>query len=152
MNEVKRLKEQVIKLEGKEKVRPSQDNRDSVVKKLEKGSNITRSTLQQDQKSIKHKISRKKSLGHIKCYRCLEKGHYARNCQIKSDEEERLSRSQRKLPENRVCFGCRKKGHMTQCCPQQFRSDQNGQTGPGQSCCRTRQEAHKAHSSTQEYL
>jgi len=99
------------------------------VKKLEKGSNITRSTLQQDQKSIKHKISRKKSLGHVKCYRCLEKGHYARNCQIKSDEEERLSRSQRKLPENRVCFGCRKKGHMIQCCPQRFRSDQTGQTG-----------------------
>ena len=117
MNEVKRLKEQVIKLKGKEKVRPSQDNRDSVVKKLEKGSNITRSTLQQDQKSIKHKISRKKSLGHIKCYRCLEKGHYARNCQIKPDEEERLSRSQRKLPENRMCFGCRKKGHITHCYP-----------------------------------
>ena len=111
-------------------MRPSQDNRDSVVKKLEKGSNITRSTLQQDQKSIKHKISRKKSLGHIKCYRCLEKGHYARNCQIKSDEEERLSRSQRKLPENRVCFGCRKKGHMIQCCPQQFRSDQTGHSRP----------------------
>src|SRR6185312_14366775 len=129
MHEVKRLKEQVIKLKGKEKVRPSQDNRDFVVKKLEKGSNITRSTLQQDQKSIKHKISRKKSLGHVKCYRCLEKGHYARNCQIKSYEEERLSRNQRKLPENRVCFGCRKKGHMTQCCPQQFRSDQTGQTG-----------------------
>jgi len=129
MNEVKRLKEQVIKLEGKEKVRPSQDNRDSVVKKLEKGSNITRLTLQQDQKSIKHKISRKKSLGHIKCYRCLEKRHYAKNCQIKPNEEERLSRSQRKLPENRMCFGCRKKGHMTHCCPQQFRSDQTGQTG-----------------------
>ena len=112
MHDVKGLKEQVIKLKGKEKVRPSQDNRDSAVKKLEKGSNITRSTLQQDQKSIKHKISRKKSLGHIKCYRCLEKGHYARNCQIKPDEEERLSRSQRRLPENRVCFGCRKMGHM----------------------------------------
>ena len=61
MHEVKRLKEEVIKLKGKEQVRPSQDNRDSVVKKLEKGSNITRSTLQQDQKSIKHKIPRKKN-------------------------------------------------------------------------------------------
>ena len=110
MHEVKRLKEQVIKLKGKEQVRPSQDNRDSVVKKLEKGSNITSSTHQQDQKSIKHKIPRKKSLKHIKCYRCLEKGHYARNCQIKPYEEERLSRSQRKLPKNRVRFGCRKKG------------------------------------------
>ena len=68
MHEVKRLKEEVIELKGKEQVRPSQDNRDSMVKKLEKGSNITSSTSQQDQKSIKHKISRKKSLGHIKCY------------------------------------------------------------------------------------
>ena len=31
-------------------------------------------------------------------------GHYARNCQIKSDEEVRLSRSQRKLPENSVLW------------------------------------------------
>ena len=82
MHEVKRLKEQVIKLKGKEQVRPSQDNRDSVVKKLEKDSNFTSSTSQQDHKSIKRKISRKKSLGHIKCYRCLEKGHYARNYPI----------------------------------------------------------------------
>ena len=128
MHEVKRLKEEVIKLKEKEQVRP-QDNRDSMVKKLEKCSNITSSNPQQDQKSIKHKILRKKYLGHIKCYRCLKKGHYARNCQIKPDEEERLSRSQRKLLENRVCFGCRKKGHTTNCCPQQFRSDQTSQTG-----------------------
>ena len=117
MHEVKRLQEEVTKLKGKEQVRPSQDDRDSVVKKLEKGSNITSSTSQQDQKSIKHKIPRKKSLGHIKCYKCLEKVHYARNCQNKPDEEERLSRSQRKLPENKVCFGCKKKRHMVPCCP-----------------------------------
>jgi len=67
MHEVKRLKEEVIKLKGKEQVRPSQDNRDLVVNKLEMGSNVTSSAYQQDQKSIKHKISRKKSLGHIKC-------------------------------------------------------------------------------------
>ena len=114
----------MIKLKGKDQVRPSQDNRDFVVKKLEKGSDITSSTFQQDHKSIKHKIPRKKSLGYIKCYRCLEKGHYARNYQIKPNEEERLSRSQRKLSENRVCFGCRKKGHLVHCCPHQFRSDQ----------------------------
>jgi hypothetical protein len=66
MHEVKRLKEEVIKLKGKEQVRPSQDNRDSMVKKLEKGSNITSSTLQQNQKSIKHRIPKRKSLGHIK--------------------------------------------------------------------------------------
>ena len=95
MHEVKRLKEQVIKLKGKEQVRPSQDNRDSMVKKLEKDSNFTSSTSQQDHKSIKRKISRKKSLGHIKCYRCLEKGYCARNYQIKPDEEVRLKKSKK---------------------------------------------------------
>ena len=66
MCEVKRLNEEVTKLKGEGQVRPSQDNHDPVVKKLEMGSNVTSSAYQQDQKSIKHKISRKKSLGHIK--------------------------------------------------------------------------------------
>ena len=48
MHEVKRLKEEMIKLKGKEQARPSQDNRDSVVKKLEKGSNFASSTPQQN--------------------------------------------------------------------------------------------------------
>ena len=46
IHEVKRLKEEVIKLKGKQQVRPSQDNRDSVVKKLEKDSNFTSSAPQ----------------------------------------------------------------------------------------------------------
>ena len=65
MHEVKRLKEEVIKLKGKEQVRPSQDNRDPVVKKLDMGSNFTNSAHQLGQKSIKHKIPRKKTLEHI---------------------------------------------------------------------------------------
>jgi hypothetical protein len=126
MCEVKRLKEEVIKLKGKEQVRPYQDNRDP---EFEMGSNFTSSAHQQGQKSIKHKIPRKKSLEHIKCFKCLEKGHYARNCQIKSDEEAQLSRNRKKLPENRIYHGCKKIGHMVHCCPQQCRFDQIGQTG-----------------------
>jgi len=129
MCEVKRLKEEVTKLKGKGQVRPSQDNRDPVVKKLEMGSNFTSSAHQLGQKSIKHKIPRKKNLEHIKCFKCLEKGHYARNCQIKSDEEAQLSRNQKGLLENRMCHGCKKLGHMVHCCPQKCRSDQTGQTG-----------------------
>ena len=121
--EVKRLKEEVIKLKSKEQVRPSQDNRGPVVKKLEMGSNFTSSAHQQGQKSIKYKIPRKKILEHIKCFKCLEKGHYARYCQIKSDEEAQLSRNQKKLPENRMCHGCKKLGHMVHCCPQQCKSN-----------------------------
>jgi len=117
MCEVKRLKE-VTKLKGKGQVRPSQDNRDPVVKKLDMGSNFTSSAHQLGQKSIKHKIPRKKTLEYIKCFKCLEKGHYARNCQIKSDEEAQLSRNQKGLLENRMCHGCKKLGHMVHCCPQ----------------------------------
>ena len=129
MCEVKRLKEEVTKLKSKGSVRPSQDNHDPVVKKLEMGSNVTSSAHQQGQKRIKHKILWKKCLEHIKCFKCLEKGHYARNCQIMSDKEAQLSRNQKKLPENRVCHGCKKLGHMVHCCPQQCRSDQTGHIG-----------------------
>ena len=45
MCEVKRLKEEVIKLKGKEQVRPSQDSRDPVVKKLKMSSNFTSSAI-----------------------------------------------------------------------------------------------------------
>jgi hypothetical protein len=45
--EVKRLKKDVIRLKGKEKAQPSQDNRDNMVKKLEKGSNLASSKTQQ---------------------------------------------------------------------------------------------------------
>ena len=153
MCEVKRLKEEVTKLKGKGQVRLPQDNRDPVVMKLEMDSNFASSAHQQGQKSIKHKILRKKTLEHIKCFKCLEKGHYARYCQIKSEEEAQLSRNQKKLPENRMCHGCKKLGHMVHYCPQQCRSDQTGQTGqtgPGQCSYWTSQEAHKKHSCTQK--
>jgi len=78
-----------------------------VVKTLEMGSNFTSSAPPQGQKSIKHKIPRKKTLEHIKCFKCLDKGHYARYCPIKSEEEAQLTRNQKKLPENRMCHGCK---------------------------------------------
>jgi hypothetical protein len=40
LKEVKRLKKDEIQLMGKEKAQPSQDNRDNMVKKFEKGSNL----------------------------------------------------------------------------------------------------------------
>ena len=39
--EVEELKIEMIKLKSKGQVQPSQDNRDNMVKKLEKGSNST---------------------------------------------------------------------------------------------------------------
>ena len=45
---MKSLKKDVIQLKGKEKAQPSQDNRDNMVKKLEKGSNLASSKTQQE--------------------------------------------------------------------------------------------------------
>jgi Tfp pilus assembly protein PilN len=39
MQEVEKFKEDLSKLKGKSQVQPCQDNRDNMVKKLEKGSN-----------------------------------------------------------------------------------------------------------------
>src|SRR6185503_10438647 len=47
--EVEELKIEMIKLKSKGQVQPSQDNRDDMVKKLEKGSNFTTFAPQQDQ-------------------------------------------------------------------------------------------------------
>ena len=44
--EVERLKKDVIQLKGKEEAQPSQDNRDNMVKKLEKALNLTSSKAQ----------------------------------------------------------------------------------------------------------
>jgi hypothetical protein len=47
MQEVEKLKKEVAKLKGKEKVQPSQDNREPMVNKLEKRIIVTRSISQQ---------------------------------------------------------------------------------------------------------
>ena len=69
--EVKRLKKDVIRLMGKEKAQPSQDNRDNMVKKLEKGSNLAFSKTQQ-KNHISSKANTTKSKKHEKrlCYGC----------------------------------------------------------------------------------
>jgi cell division protein FtsB len=46
MQEVEKLKKEVAKLKGKEKVQPSQDNREPMVKKLEKRIIVTQSISQ----------------------------------------------------------------------------------------------------------
>ena len=43
LKEVERLRKDVIRLKGKEKAQPSQDNCENMVKKLEKGSNLASS-------------------------------------------------------------------------------------------------------------
>ena len=65
--EVERLRRDVIQLKGKEKAQPSQDNRDNIVNKLEKGSNLASSKAQQ-KNHISSKANTTKSKKHGKGY------------------------------------------------------------------------------------
>jgi hypothetical protein len=47
-------------------VQPSQDNREDMVKKLEKGSTVTSSTPQQHTMTHKNKIQEKSKFGNVK--------------------------------------------------------------------------------------
>jgi hypothetical protein len=67
------LKMKFSRLKGKGHVQPSQDNRDHMVKKLEKGSTVTCTKLPQInlktsyQNGDKLKIKKK---AHVKCFEC----------------------------------------------------------------------------------
>jgi hypothetical protein len=109
MQEVEKLKKEVAKLKEKEKAQPSQDNREPMVKKLEKRIIVTRSISQQSHKISVHKISNKKKLDHIKCYKCSHMGHYASMCSFKKEDNSNQSKRQTSLAQRR-CFGCHEKG------------------------------------------
>jgi hypothetical protein len=94
-------------LKEKSKVQPSQDNCESMVKKLEKGSTATSSTPQQHTTSHKNKIQEKSEIGEIKPqYR-----------PIKHKAQESLSKKPRSPNKWRVCYKCREKGHLADSCP-----------------------------------
>jgi hypothetical protein len=64
---VQRLESEMIKLKGKTLGKPTQDNHDHMVNKLELGTTITRSYSQQKYKYPHHKKQEKvKDLKHIK--------------------------------------------------------------------------------------
>jgi hypothetical protein len=92
MQEVEKLKKEVAKLKGKEKVEPSQDNCEPMVKKLEKRTIITRSISQQSLKINDHKTNDKEKLNHIKCYNCSHMGHYASMCLFKEEDNPNQSK------------------------------------------------------------
>jgi hypothetical protein len=117
--EYEMLKMELSQLKGKGHVLPSQDNRDHMVKKLEKGSTITCAKLPQInlktsyQKVDKPKI-KKKAL--VKCFECSILGHFSSECPNKKSDQAKLSRRQRSLSQRR-CFGCKEKGHNIAVCP-----------------------------------
>jgi hypothetical protein len=115
MQEVEKLNKEVAKLKGKEKVLPSQDNREPMMKKLEKRIIVTRSISQQSHKINYYKTNNKNKLDHIKCYKCSHMRHYASMCSLKEEGNPNQSKRQRSLSQRR-CFGCHKKGHKIEAC------------------------------------
>jgi hypothetical protein len=104
--EVENLQKDSYVLKEKSKVQPSQNNRESMVKKLEKGSTATSSTPQQHITSHKNKIQEKSEIGQIKPqYR-----------PIKHKAQESLSNKPRSSNKWRVCYKCREKGHLADSC------------------------------------
>jgi hypothetical protein len=108
------LKMELSRLKGKCHVQPSQDNRDHMVKKFEKGSIVTCAKLPQInlkisyQKVDKPKIKKK---ANVKCFKCSTLGHFSSECPNKKKRQAKPSRRQTNLSQ-RMCFGCKK---MPQC-------------------------------------
>jgi hypothetical protein len=65
-HEVEKLQKDLYVLKEKSNVQPSQDSREDMGKKFEKGSTITSSTPQQHTKPHKHKIQEKSKVGQVK--------------------------------------------------------------------------------------
>jgi hypothetical protein len=98
--EIEMLKMELSQLKGKVHVQPSQDNRDHMVKKLEKGSIVTCAKLPQInlkksyQKIDNPKIKKK---AHVKCFKCSILRHFSSECLNKKNDQSKLSRRQRSL-------------------------------------------------------
>jgi hypothetical protein len=104
--EVEKLKRDLYVLKGESQVQPSQDNCDDVVKKLEKGSTVRSSTPQQHIKIIKGNIQEKKT------------GHDTPHRPTKLKAQETISKKKRRSTRGRLCYICKKKGHLAADCTQ----------------------------------
>jgi hypothetical protein len=115
--EVEKLKRDLYVLKEESQVQPPRDNRDDMVKKLEKGSTVTDSTPQQHIKTNKSKIQEK------------EKRHVTSHCPTKLKAQETISKKRRRSTRRRLCYICKEKGHSTADCPQASSADQ-GRSNP----------------------
>jgi hypothetical protein len=77
------LKMELCRLKDRYHMQSSQDNRDHMVKKLEKGSTVTCAKMSQINLKISYskvdKIEIKKKT-HVKCFDCLTLGHFSSEC------------------------------------------------------------------------
>ena len=124
--EVERLSQDLSKLKGKSVVQPSQDNRETMVKKLEKGSTVQNSCNLIHKSKESKSQTKKKDLAHVKCFKCSKLGHYASMCSNMQEGQKTLSKRQRSLAKRR-CFGCCKMGHRIATCPD--KSSKPGSSG-----------------------
>ena len=123
---MERLKKDVIRLKGKEKAQPSQDNRDNMVKKLEKGSNLASfKTQQRNHISSKANTTKSKKHGKSMCYGCGLYGHEWATCPHKNwaDKVEAATQKasikeakQVKSNGQSACLMIKKLGHPTKKC------------------------------------
>jgi hypothetical protein len=107
--EVEMLKMELSWFKDKVHVQPSQDNRDNMVNKLEKGSVVTHAKLPQiDLKKSYKKFNKPKikKKSHVKSFECSTIEHFASKCPNKKDNQAKLSRRQRSLSQRR-CFACK---------------------------------------------
>jgi hypothetical protein len=77
------LKMELSRLKGKGHIQSSQDNRDHMVKKLEKGSTVTCAKLSQiNLKTSYQKVDKTgiKKKAHVECFECSTLGHFLFEC------------------------------------------------------------------------
>jgi hypothetical protein len=125
--EVERLRKNVIRLKDKEKAQPSQDNRENMVKKLERGSNLASYKIQQkNHTSCNTNATKSKKHGKRVCYGCGLYGHEWAMCPHKSwaDKVEAVEQKastkvakQVKSDEPSACLICKQLSHPTKNCP-----------------------------------
>ena len=115
----------MIWLKGKEEAQPSQDNRDNMVKKLEKGSNLAPSkTQQKNHNSSNVKATKSNKHRKILCYGCELYGHEWVMCpqswvdKVESAEQKASTKmaNQVKSDEPSACLTCNKLGYLTKNC------------------------------------
>jgi Pyruvate/2-oxoacid:ferredoxin oxidoreductase delta subunit len=120
------LKVELSRLKDKGHVQPSKDNRDHMVKKLEKGSTVTCAKLPQNNLKTSYKKVDKpkiKKKSHVKCFECSTLGHFSSECPNKKSDQAKPSRRQRSLSRRR-CFGCKEKCHNIAVYPKEEASKQ----------------------------
>jgi hypothetical protein len=119
------VKKELSQLKGKSHVQPSQDNRDHMMKKIEKGSTVTCAKLPQiNLKTSYQKVDKPKiKKAQVKCFECSTLGHFSSECPNKKSDKAKPSRRQRSLSQRR-CIGCKEKCHNIAVCPKEEASKQ----------------------------